>query len=387
MIEPAMDYAPFMRDALRLAEQGRYAACPNPTVGAVLVRDGRCVARGFHRAAGQAHAEVACLNDAAARGVPTAGATLVVTLEPCNHHGKTPPCVKAILEAGIGRVVMGALDPDPLAAGGAAALRAAGVDVVEGVLERECRDLIADFLVWRTTERPYVILKMAATLDGRIAARNGHSQWISSESSRLRVRQWRAGIGRCGGAVLVGGGTFRADNPRLTAQGGFAADAQPLACILTSRLPGTGESYHLLAERPGQTIFFTPPAVTDSERAEELRARGVRVLDYGRGPRDGEGKRGADLPLVLAALRRETGCPYVLCEGGGRLAISLLEAGLVDEFRLHLAPKILGDNEAVPLFAGRAPESMVQALSLRLCETGLCGGDAHLVLRPKNGAL
>jgi diaminohydroxyphosphoribosylaminopyrimidine deaminase/5-amino-6-(5-phosphoribosylamino)uracil reductase len=387
MTEPATDYTPFMREALRLAEQGRYAACPNPTVGAVLVRDGHCVARGFHRAAGQAHAEVACLQDAAARGVPAPEATLVVTLEPCNHHGRTPPCVKAILEAGIGRVVIGARDPNPLASGGAAALRSAGVEVVEGVLERECRDLIADFLVWQTTERPYVILKMAATLDGRIAARNGHSQWISSENSRLRVRQWRAGIGQCGGAVLVGGGTFRADNPHLTARGEFAAGAQPLACILTSHLPGAGENFHLLAERPEQTIFFTPPAVAASDRAEKLRARGVRVLDYGHGPKDGEGKDGADLPLALSALRRETGCPYVLCEGGGRLALSLLEAGLVDEFRLHLAPKILGDGEAVPLFTGRTPEGMGQALSLRLSGASLCGGDAHLVLRPKNGPI
>ncbi|MDR1660636.1 MAG: bifunctional diaminohydroxyphosphoribosylaminopyrimidine deaminase/5-amino-6-(5-phosphoribosylamino)uracil reductase RibD [Desulfovibrio sp.] len=387
MTEQATDYTPFMREALRLAERGRYAACPNPTVGAVLVRDGRCVAQGFHRAAGQAHAEVACLKDASARGVPTAGTTLVVTLEPCNHHGKTPPCVKAILGAGIGRVVVGARDPNPLAAGGTAALRAAGVEVTEGVLERECRDLIADFLVWQTTERPYVILKMAATLDGRIAARNGHSQWISSESSRLRVRQWRAGIGQCGGAVLVGGGTFRADNPRLTARGEFAAEAQPLACILTSRLPGPGESFRLLAERPEQTIFFTPPTVAGSDRAEKLRAKGVRVLNYGHGPKDGEGKGGADLPLALTALRRESGCPYVLCEGGGRLALSLLEAGLVDEFRLHLAPKVLADNEAVPLFTGRASESMEQALSLRLCGTSLCDGDAHLVLRPEIGPI
>jgi diaminohydroxyphosphoribosylaminopyrimidine deaminase/5-amino-6-(5-phosphoribosylamino)uracil reductase len=387
MTEPAAEYAPFMREALRLAEQGRYAACPNPTVGAVLVRDGRCVARGFHRAAGQAHAEVACLKDAVERGVSVAGATLVVTLEPCNHHGKTPPCVRAILEAGIGRVVVGARDPNPLAAGGAAALRAAGVEVVEGVLEKDCRDLIADFLVWQTTGRPYVILKMAATLDGRIAARNGRSQWISSEDSRLRVRQWRAGIGRCGGAVLVGGGTFRADNPRLTARGEFAAEAQPLACVLTSRLPEAGEDFHLLAERPGQTFFLTSPAMANSERAEKLRARGVRVLDYGRGPKDSAGKDGADLPLTLATLRRETGCPYVLCEGGGMLALSLLEAGLVDEFRLHLAPKILGDDEAVPLFTGRAPESMEQALPLRLCGSSFCGGDAHLVLRPENGVL
>jgi diaminohydroxyphosphoribosylaminopyrimidine deaminase/5-amino-6-(5-phosphoribosylamino)uracil reductase len=374
--EKEADYTPFMREALELAERGRYMACPNPTVGAVLVRDGRCAALGFHRAAGQDHAETVCLKDAAVKDVPTVGATLVVTLEPCNHHGKTPPCVKAILEAGIVRVVIGTRDPNPIAAGGVEALRAAGVEVVEGVLEQECRDLIADFLIWRTTERPYVILKMAATLDGRIATR-GTPQWISSEESRRLTHLLRAGIGQCGGCVLVGGDTFWTDNPRLTARGEFTTGPQPLACVLTSRLPEIGDNFYLLTERPGQTIFFTSPAAADSARARKLRAKGIRVPHYGK-------DEGADLAAVLTTLRREAGCPYVLCEGGGKLALSLLEAGFVDEFRLHLAPRILGDAEAVPLFAGRRPCSMTQALALRLCETKLRGGDAHLVLRPES---
>jgi diaminohydroxyphosphoribosylaminopyrimidine deaminase/5-amino-6-(5-phosphoribosylamino)uracil reductase len=383
MSEQRGEYEPFMREALRLAEQGRYTACPNPTVGAVLLRNGAIVARGFHHAAGQDHAEVACLKDAAGQGVSATGATLVVTLEPCNHYGKTPPCTKAILEAGITRVVVGARDTDPLAAGGAATLRGAGLEVIEGVLERECRDLIADFLIWRTTARPYVILKMAATLDGRIAARNGHAQWISSEASRRLTHLTRAGIGRSGGAVLVGGGTFRADNPRLTARHEIAVKMQPLACILTSRLPGAGENFHLLTERPEQTVFLTPPHIAKSKQAHELRTRGVRVLDYKcAAPAR---TRGADLTAALTVLRAETGCFYVLCEGGGQLALSLLETKLVDEFRLHLAPKILGDAQAVPLFAGRAPKSMEQALSLRLCETNFYNGDAHLVLRPETG--
>ncbi|MDR3320675.1 MAG: bifunctional diaminohydroxyphosphoribosylaminopyrimidine deaminase/5-amino-6-(5-phosphoribosylamino)uracil reductase RibD [Desulfovibrio sp.] len=366
-----------MREALKVAEQGRYSTCPNPTVGAVLVRDGCGVARGFHRAAGQDHAEVACLKDAAVRGVPTDGATLVVTLEPCNHHGKTPPCAKAILQAGITRVVIGARDPNPVAAGGTAILRTAGIEIVEGVLEDECRDLIADFVVWQTTDRPYVLLKMAATLDGRIAARGGLSRWISSESSRILTHQWRAGVGRCGGAVLVGGGTFRADNPHLTARGKFSDGPQPLACIITSRLPDVCENFYLLTERPEQTLFFTSPAAAASSQADKLRSGGVRVLSYGHSR-----QAGADLAAVMSEMRRETVCPYVLCEGGGRLALSLLEAGLVDEFRLHLAPKILGDSDAVPLFTGRASVSVAEALSLRLCETRLYGGDAHLVFRP-----
>ena len=210
-------FAPFMREALALAENGRWSACPNPTVGAVLVRDGQVVARGWHHAAGQPHAEVECLRDAQRQGIDPAQCTLVVTLEPCNHYGKTPPCSEAVLAAGIKRVVIGLYDPTPKAAGGAERLRAAGVEVIGPVCERECRDQVADFLAWQQG-RPYVILKMAATMDGRIATRTGHSRWVSSEGSRALVHRLRAGIGRAGGAVLVGGGTFRADNPCLTAR-------------------------------------------------------------------------------------------------------------------------------------------------------------------------
>lgn len=270
------DFAPFMREALSLAELGRWKTYPNPAVGAVLVRDGRILARGFHHAAGEAHAEVECLKDAAARGVDPRGCTLVVTLEPCNHQGKTPPCTQAILDAGVSRVITGLADPNPRAAGGAARLREAGVDVIERVCEQECRDMIADFLIWQSLDRPYVLLKMAATLDGRIATRKGQSQWISSEESRREVQKLRAGIGRCNGAVLVGGGTFRTDNPRLTARGEFAAGPQPLACVLTSRLPAPDADFHLLRDRPEQTdlsgfarsgCFHHSPGVAPERRA------------------------------------------------------------------------------------------------------------------------
>lgn len=374
------DFAPFMREALALAEKGRWRACPNPTVGAVLVRDGMVVARGWHHAAGQDHAEVDCLKDAAAHGVNPAECTLVVTLEPCRHQGKTPPCTEAVLEAGVRRVVMGLRDPNPEAGGGAEALRAAGVDVIEHVCEEECRDLVADFLVWQKHDRPYVMLKMAATLDGRIATRNGHSQWISSENSRREAHRLRAGIGCCGGAVLVGGGTFRTDNPRLTARD--AEDGpQPLACILTSRLPQPDADFHLLRERPQQTVFMVSPAAAASTTAKALRDMGVRVLALGPGTQGGP-----DFHGMLRAMREELNCPYVLCEGGGHLALSLLEAGLVDDFRLHLAPVILGDAEALPLFSGRAPLSLEEALRMRVCSARLCGGDVHLRLLPAEDA-
>lgn len=373
------NFAPFMREAIRLARRGRWRTAPNPMVGAVLLREGEVVARGWHHGAGLPHAEVDCLADAAARNIDPAGCTLVVTLEPCCHHGKTPPCTDAILAAGIRRVVYGYRDPNPVAGGGAALLAAAGLEVTGPVLEAECRDLVADFLVWQTTERPYVLLKLAATLDGRIATRNGVSQWISGPESRRAVHGLRAGVGRAGGAVLVGGGTFRADDPLLTARDveeGEAPPRQPLACVLTSRLPAP-DGARLLRERPGETVFFVSPALAASSAAQALRELGARVLALGAAPGGGP-----DLAGMLRAQRQELGCPYVLCEGGGQLALSLLEAGLVDEFHLHLAPLILGDEEARPLFAGRVPLELEAGLRLRLCGLERSGGDAHLLLRP-----
>ena len=182
----------FMRAALELAERGRWSTAPNPTVGAVLVQDGRIVAEGWHQVCGQAHAEVNCLRDAREKGVDVSRCTLYVTLEPCNHQGKTPPCTKAILEAGIPRVVVGMPDVNAQAAGGAEYLRSMGVSVEMGVLEAECRDLVSDFVTWQTTRRPYVILKMASTLDGRIATRAGRSQRIRKSCVCAKTSDARA---------------------------------------------------------------------------------------------------------------------------------------------------------------------------------------------------
>ncbi len=375
-----LDYTPFMREAIALAQQGRWKTCPNPMVGAVLVRDGHIVARGWHRAFGLDHAEVDCLNDAAAQGVDPSECTLVVTLEPCCHQGKTPPCTDAVLRAGIKKIVVGLSDPNPEACGGACRLRESGLDVIEGVCADACRDLVADFLVWQQAQRPYVILKMAATLDGRIATRKGESQWISSEESRQEVQRLRAGIGRCGGAVLVGGGTFRADDPRLTVRpinDGEPLGPQPLACVLTSRLPQPDADFYLLKERPQQTVFLASPAAAASTTAKALRDMGVRVLSLGPSLRGGP-----DLTHMLRTMREELDCPYLLCEGGGHLALSLLEAGVVDEFRLHMAPMIMGDADAQPLFSGRAPLSLDEALRMRVTGSHISGGDIHIELRP-----
>lgn len=379
-------YAPFMLHALALAEKGRWYACPNPTVGAVLVRDGQIVAEGWHTAHGEAHAEVECLRDAQSKGIDPASCTLVVTLEPCNHYGKTPPCTETIIAAGISHVIIGMRDPNPKAAGGIEKLHSCGVTVECGVCAEACHDSLADFLLWQTHKRPFVILKMAATLDGRIATRSGQSRWISGEESRKRVHSLRGGVANAGGAVLIGGGTFRADNPQLTVRDGSAHAPHPLACILTSRLPVPITDSFLLQQRPRETVFFASPAAAASPTAHALRDLGVRVWSVppqSASTRDGSpAGQSPDLELLLTRMREELHCPYVLCEGGGTLALSLLEKGLVDIFQLHLAPLILGDNEARPLFNGRSPLNMSEALKMRITETRMCGPDLHITLRP-----
>ncbi len=403
----------FMREAIALARQGRWRAAPNPTVGAVLVRDGQVVARGFHTACGMPHAEVECLRDAAANGVDPAGCTLVVTLEPCNHHGKTPPCSQAVLAAGIRHVVVGMADPNPVAQGGAEFLRRHGVrvDMGErgmGVCEQDCRDLVADFVTWKKTDLPYVILKLASTLDGRIATRAGHSQWISCAASRRRVHAIRAGVGHAGGAVLVGSGTLFADNPLLTARCGDFSDSpssstagdncsgdtprrQPLAVAVTSRMDEVAAragDLALLDQRAADAIFWTTERAAASPAADAVRATGARV--WGLPDVDAAnstavpGGAGLDLRAGLARLRGEAACLYVLCEGGGQLGLALLEAGLVHEFELHLAPKVLGDNAARPLFDGRAPLRMDDALGLRVAASAPSGEDIIVTLRPRD---
>lgn len=376
---PGIDFAPYMEEAIALARRARFRTWPNPAVGAVLVNaQGSIVASGWHHAAGHPHAEIECLKDAAAKGVDPRGLTMVVTLEPCVHFGKTPPCSDALIEAGIGRLVYGTTDPNSEAGGGASRLAEAGVEVVGPVLQQQCKDLIADFTVWQTTDRPYILLKLACTLDGRIATRTGHSRWISSDSSRGQVHGLRADIAQSGGAVLIGGGTFRADNPQLTSRlEGQPNAKQPLACVLTSRLPKPDADLRLLRERPDQTVFFASPAATASTTAEALRKLGCRILALGPGANGSP-----DFALMFSEIRNDLGCPYVLCEGGGKLALSLLESGYIDEFHLHMAPLVLGDNDARPLFEGRSPLSLDEALKMRFCQARICDADVHLVLRP-----
>lgn len=379
---PVTDHTRFMRRALELARKGIGATAPNPCVGAVLVRDGEIVASGWHTAYGKPHAEREAIADARARGVDTAACDLYVTLEPCNHHGKTPPCTEAVLEAGIRRVFVGCADENPTVAGGGADfLRSRGTEVTIGILTQECRDLIADFLTWKLKQRSYCILKLAQTLDGRIAARGGQPEAVSGPESRCRVQELR----RFCGAVIVGGGTLRADNPRLDCRLPEAT-RQPLAVIVTRRPPWPDEErYWLLMNRHRELIFWTSEDGAASDQAKALDASQVRVWALPEGP------FGLDLKPGLARLFSECGVHHALCEGGGRLAHALAEQRLADELRIFLAPRVLGDPEAVPSFQGPpticdvAP-AMAQAIDFRFTGCTASGDDLELTLRPKEAS-
>ncbi|OIN99434.1 MAG: riboflavin biosynthesis protein RibD [Desulfovibrionaceae bacterium CG1_02_65_16] len=371
-----------MRRAAELALRGRGSTAPNPCVGAVLVQGGVVVAEGWHKACGGPHAEVNCLADARAKGVNPAECDLFVTLEPCNHQGKTPPCTRAVIEAGLKRVYVGCGDPNQdVTGGGVEVLRAAGVEVIVGVEEALCRDLIDEFVLWKTTARTYNILKMASTIDGKIAARGGRPQAVSGPKSQQDVHRLRSQV--C--AIIVGGNTFYGDNPQLTCR--LEEDPlprdfrQPFAVIVTGKLPNAYSTFNILRQRPQDAIFWTTEYSAKTPLADELRARGTRI--WGLPELPGAGKDGLDFAPGFVRLREELSCHLTLCEGGGHLALSLCRQDLVDEFVHYVAPRVLGDDEGKSLFAGEAVQSMAQSLPFRLAHASSCGEDLKLTYKPR----
>jgi diaminohydroxyphosphoribosylaminopyrimidine deaminase/5-amino-6-(5-phosphoribosylamino)uracil reductase len=338
----------WMRRALELAERGRGAVEPNPLVGAVVVRDDRLVGEGWHQRYGEAHAEVHAL---AAAGEAARGATLYVTLEPCCHQGKTPPCTDAVLRAGIRRVVAAMTDPFPQVAGqGAAGLRAAGVTVEFGPGEAEARLLNAPYLKLLATGRPYVHAKWAMTLDGKISTRTGDSKWISGHASRHRVHALRGRMD----ALVVGIGTALADDPLLTARPPGPRTATRIVLDSQGRLPATSQLVQTAGTVP--TLVVTAGGLPGL-RAGELRGRGCEVI-----PLPEESGR----PSVLALLdelgrRRMTN---VLVEGGSAVLGSFLDAGAVDEVHVFVAPRLLGGAAAKTPVGGLGVARISEALAL-----------------------
>ncbi len=322
MLKPADSQ--WMARALQLAERGLYTTSPNPRVGCILVKDGQVIGEGWHERAGEPHAEVHALR---AAGKSAHGATAYVTLEPCSHHGRTPPCAEALIAAGVSRVVVAVQDPNPLVAGqGINQLRAAGIQVECGLMETAARELNVGFFSCMTRGLPWVRSKIAASLDGRTALANGASKWISGDAARRDVQHWRARS--C--AVLTGIGTVLADDPQLNVRE-ISAERQPLRVVVDSelRIPPSAK---LL--QSNTTLIYTTS--TDENKRSVLQTSGAEVVVMQ------SANSQVDLPAVLRDLAQR-GINEVLVEAGHTLNGALLKAGLVDELVLYLAPQLLGD--------------------------------------------
>jgi diaminohydroxyphosphoribosylaminopyrimidine deaminase/5-amino-6-(5-phosphoribosylamino)uracil reductase len=351
----------FMEQALELAGRGLYTTTPNPRVGCVIVRDGTAVGTGWHEKAGMPHAEVLALKGAGAR---SRGATLYVNLEPCSHHGRTPPCVNAIIEAGVGRVVAAMQDPNPKVAGaGFAKLRAAGIAVEHGLMEDKARELNIGFVARMTRGRPWVRMKVAASLDGRTALANGKSQWITGESARQDGHRWRARA--C--AILTGFGTVRDDDPQLNVRG-VDTPRQPLKIVVDSKFE-TSPSARLLKE--GETLVVG--AVNDAKRIAALEGAGAEVAII-----PNEGGKVELFKLMEQLARRELNEIHV--EAGTKLNGSLLQAGVVDELLVYLAPSVIGASGR-GMFSLPELTDLSQTTSLKIREVERMGEDLRILAR------
>jgi diaminohydroxyphosphoribosylaminopyrimidine deaminase/5-amino-6-(5-phosphoribosylamino)uracil reductase len=357
------------RSAQQQAEFAVGLSDPNPRVGCVLLgRSGAVIGTGHTQAAGHAHAEVMALRAARAAGHDARGATAFVSLEPCSHYGRTPPCCEALIEAGIAKVVLAVVDPNPQVAGqGVARLRAAGieVDVAGGQWATESRELNIGFFSRMVRGRPWLRMKVAASLDGRTALEDGASQWITGQAARADGHAWR----RRAGAVLTGIGTVRDDDPRLDVRS-VPTQRQPLRIVVDSRLDIDASAR--LLQPPGSVLVYTTS--DDTARAAALAAAHIEVA---RLPADAQGK--TDLAAMLADLaRREINELHV--EAGEKLNGSLLRAGLVDELLVYVAPRLLGPGRAIAALGPLA--SLTESLDFEFIDVERVGADLRLRLRP-----
>jgi diaminohydroxyphosphoribosylaminopyrimidine deaminase/5-amino-6-(5-phosphoribosylamino)uracil reductase len=348
-----------MRQALRLALRARGRTSPNPLVGCVIVRDGRVLASGWHKQAGGDHAEAAALRKL---GWRAPRATVYVTLEPHGFFGRTPPCTDRLIEAKVARVVVGMRDPNPRVSGaGCKQLKRAGIEVTHGVLEDECRAINRPYLMWAAEKRPWVTLKAALTLDGRLAARGGDARWVSGELSRLEAHRMRDAAD----AILVGAHTVRLDDPLLTTRLPSKKGRDPKRVVLDGRLTVPPEARCL----PGALVFAARDA--DAARARRLERRGAEVVRL-------PGKHGR---VELRALVDELGRREILSllvEGGGQVHGAFLAAGLADEVALFVAPKLIGAG-GVPFIGVDGPAKMADAWRLGALSTRRLGEDILVV--------
>lgn len=353
--EQSLDHQ-YMQMALSLAKQGEGTTAPNPMVGAVIVQNNRVIGKGFHEVCGEAHAEVNAFRDAKE---DVAGATMYVTLEPCSHYGKTPPCADLIVQKKIKRVVVAMLDPNPLVAGrGIEKLKKAGIQVDVGIMEAESRHLNEVFLKYIVEKRPFVLWKTAMTLDGKIATVTGESQWISNEISREEVHHLR-GIYT---GIMVGIGTVKADNPHLTCRTG---GKNPIRIVVDSNLQVDETAHVLDGESP--TIFATTEG-TDMEKQKRLRSRGVEIIETP--SQNGH----VDLTFLMEQLGKR-GIDSILLEGGPTLTFSALEQNLIDKIRFYIAPKLLGGATARTPSGGVGIPHICDAVAITNTTVSRCGED------------
>ena len=345
----------FMKQALALAAKGRGYTSPNPMVGAVVVQDGKVVGKGYHPAAGEPHAEVNAIDNA---GVNARGATIYVTLEPCNHVGRTPPCTEKILTAGIRKVVVAIADPNPgVKGGGMAYLRQKGLEVECGICEAEARELNEVFIKYVRTQRPFVILKCAATLDGQIATRTGDSKWVTGELARQHVHFVRHHVD----AIMVGVGTIRKDDPSLTTRLEHQDGCDPHRIVLDTRLSISSHARLFQQASSTKNYIAAGPLSNDKDllkRKEAVQAAGAIILET---PLKDDR---VDLKALMEILG-DAGITSLLVEGGGQVIRSALSAGIVDKVMFYYAPKILGGNDGVPICSGRGPNLMKDCITLK----------------------
>ena len=368
-----------MYQALALAEQGRGLVEPNPMVGCVLVKDGHELGRGYHEKFGGPHAEVNALQDAIRRGESVQGATAYVTLEPCSHFGKTPPCADTLVEAQVARVVIAMVDPDKRVSGrGIERLRESGIEVVVGVCQQQARQLNEPFTKRATTGLPWVIVKWASTLDGKTATHTGHSKWISSPASRRLVHDLRARVD----AVMVGVGTVLADDPQLTAR---EVELKRVArrVVVDPELRMPPQSNLALGAEPGD------PPVTVGICTDVYNGPSQRVKDYAEGgisfmPLPRRENQFLEIEPLLKHLADAHNATNVLVEGGAALVGSMLDQGLVDQVLAFVAPKLLGDERATPAITGQLRDTIDESTMLELRDVQRIDDDVLLDYRVKH---
>jgi len=357
-----MDDERWMKQALHLAKKGEGRTSPNPMVGAVLIKNGKVVGEGYHVKAGEAHAEILALKQA---GEKARGASLYLNLEPCIHFGKTPPCAPQIIKAGVKRVVVGMLDPNPLVKGkGIDRLRRAGLDVKVGVLEKECQRFNEAFSKYILKKEPFVILKVAATLDGKMATRDGNSKWISGEASRRFVHRLRNQVD----GIVVGIGTILKDDPLLTVR--IKGGRDPYRIILDSRLR-IPEKSKVVEFSPRKTIIATTE-LAPQDKVQRLEEKGIRILIL-----NSKQKR-VNLKSCLSLLG-EMEMMSLMVEGGSQVNGSFLDEGLIDKILLFISPKLIGDSRAKGIFSGKGVTNLQRALFLNELKVRKIGGDILVV--------